>query len=244
MNAPAPAAAPHVLVAMSAVMREIGAAGISKDRRNKDQGYNFRGIDDVYNDLNPIMARNSLLLIPINVYSTYVERPSKSGGILNYARLTVDWLMASAVDGSTQPMQTVGEAMDASDKASNKAQSAAMKYAALMVFMIPTEGDNDGDATTHEPAPAGNVPKAAPKAPAPKPARSAMLTAALNAMKNCEHISSLRKWSDENAETMKSLSDEEYQLAHAAFLKRADQLRALAAGTKTGATAQHAQAPA
>ena len=45
---------------------------------------------------------------------------------------------------------TYGEAMDSGDKATNKAMSAAYKYAAMQAFCIPTEGDNDADATTHE----------------------------------------------------------------------------------------------
>jgi hypothetical protein len=40
--------------------------------------------------------------------------------------------------------------MDSADKSSNKAQSAAYKYAAMQVFCIPTEGDNDADASHHE----------------------------------------------------------------------------------------------
>ena len=40
--------------------------------------------------------------------------------------------------------------MDRSDKATNKAMSAAYKYAALQAFAIPTEGDNDADASTPE----------------------------------------------------------------------------------------------
>ena len=39
----------------------------------------------------------------------------------------------------------VGEAMDSADKATNKALSAAYKYACFQVFCIPTEGDNDAD---------------------------------------------------------------------------------------------------
>jgi hypothetical protein len=49
-------------------------------------------------------------------------------------------------------VQTYGEAMDSADKATNKAMSAAYKYAAFLAFCIPTEGDNDADATTPEPA--------------------------------------------------------------------------------------------
>lgn len=40
--------------------------------------------------------------------------------------------------------------MDSGDKATNKAMSAAYKYAAFQAFAIPTEGDNDADGSTHE----------------------------------------------------------------------------------------------
>jgi hypothetical protein len=39
--------------------------------------------------------------------------------------------------------------MDSGDKATNKAMSAAYKYAAFQAFSIPTESDNDADASTH-----------------------------------------------------------------------------------------------
>ena len=44
----------------------------------------------------------------------------------------------------------IGEAMDSGDKATNKAMSAAYKYAAFQTFAIPTEGTPDADAETHE----------------------------------------------------------------------------------------------
>jgi len=47
----------------------------------------------------------------------------------------------------------IGEAMDSGDKSSNKAMSAAYKYACFQAFCIPTEGDNDADNTTHDIAP-------------------------------------------------------------------------------------------
>ena len=56
----------------------------------------------------------------------------------------------SAEDGSRHTVKTFGEAMDSGDKATNKAMSAAYKYAAFQAFSIPTEGDNDADAQTHE----------------------------------------------------------------------------------------------
>jgi hypothetical protein len=40
--------------------------------------------------------------------------------------------------------------MDSGDKATNKAMSAAYKYAAFQTFAIPTEGNPDADAETHQ----------------------------------------------------------------------------------------------
>jgi hypothetical protein len=145
---------PHsnVYEAIKNVMAEIGTAGISKDRNNTQQGYKFRGIDDVYNALNPVLARHGLILLPKVLERSQTERQSKSGSTLIYTTLTVQFT-AAAMDGSMAEIVTVGEAMDSADKSSNKAMAAAYKYAAMMLFCIPTEGDNDADATTHELAP-------------------------------------------------------------------------------------------
>ena len=56
----------------------------------------------------------------------------------------------SAEDGTKHTASTFGEAMDSSDKATNKAMSAAYKYAAFMTFCIPVEGDNDSENDHHE----------------------------------------------------------------------------------------------
>jgi hypothetical protein len=57
-----------------------------------------------------------------------------------------------ASDGSSIRAVVVGEASDSADKSSNKAMSAALKYALLQIFCVPTESD-DADAYTHEAAP-------------------------------------------------------------------------------------------
>ena len=139
---------PKVYSAICAVMHDIGQTGISKDRKNQQQGYSFRGIDDVYNELNGLLSKHKLVMLPRVDSSEQIERQTKTGGALFYTRLTVDFKLVSAEDGSSDTIRTVGEAMDSADKSSNKAQSAAYKYAAMMVFCIPTEGDNDADAHT------------------------------------------------------------------------------------------------
>jgi hypothetical protein len=79
-----------------------------------------------------------------------VERQTQKGGTLFYVTVEAEFDFVSAKDGSKVTVRTYGEAMDSADKATNKAMSAAYKYAAFQTFCIPTEGDNDADATSHE----------------------------------------------------------------------------------------------
>jgi hypothetical protein len=131
-------------------MRDIGKAGISKARENQSQGYKFRGIDDVYNALNGFLADANLCVLPRITKREVTERTTRSGGTLFYVVLDAEFDFVSAEDGSRHTVIVSGEAMDSGDKATNKAMSAAYKYACMEVFCIPTEGDNDADASTHE----------------------------------------------------------------------------------------------
>jgi len=139
-----------VYTLISAVMKDLAESGIKKDHKNQQQGYKFRGIDDVYNSLSPIMSKHGLIILPRVLTRECVERTTKSGGALFYSFVEVEFDFVSAADGSMYTVKTFGEAMDSADKSTNKAMSAAYKYACIQAFCIPTEGDNDADATTHE----------------------------------------------------------------------------------------------
>ena len=139
-----------VYQAINAVQADIANVGIAKDKRNtQGSGYNFRGIDDVYNALSPIMSKHGLVIIPRCLERDQVERQSKSGGALFYTTLRVEFDFVSAEDGSKHTACAYGEAMDSGDKSTNKAMSAAFKYAMFQTFCIPTEAQ-DADAETHE----------------------------------------------------------------------------------------------
>lgn len=139
-----------VYQAINRVQRALSETGISKDRRNQQQGYSFRGIDDVYNALSPLLAAEGLCILPRVLSRECVERTTAKGGALFYVTCEVEFDFVAAEDGSKHTVKTYGEAMDSADKATNKAMSAAYKYAAMQAFSIPTEGDNDADAHTHE----------------------------------------------------------------------------------------------
>lgn len=143
----------NVYKAIAAVQAQMAKEGISKARKNLQQGYQFRGIDDLYNALAPVLSANGLVILPRMVARESVERTSAKGGALFYVTVEAEFDFVAAEDGSKHTVRTFGEAMDSADKATNKAMSAAYKYAAMQAFCIPTEGDNDADSTTHEVAP-------------------------------------------------------------------------------------------
>ena len=151
MNAPVTIPPVNVYAKIAAVQGELAKVGIAKNRRNQQgSGYNFRGIDDVYAALSPLLARYALVIVPRVTSREVVERATKNGGALFNVTVHAEFDFVSADDGSIHTAATYGEAMDSADKATNKAMSAAYKYAAFMTFAIPTEGDNDADAVTHE----------------------------------------------------------------------------------------------
>lgn len=141
---------PDVLKAITQVRAKIAKEGIAKDRKNAQQGYNFRGVDDIYNALSPLLAEAGLNILPNVLDRSVTERESAKGGALFYVVLKVEYCFCSDKDGSERKIVIYGEAMDSGDKATNKALSAAFKYACMQTFSIPTEGDHDADAVTHE----------------------------------------------------------------------------------------------
>lgn len=144
----------EVYKAINKVQSALSKTGITKNRTNtQGSGYKFRGIDDVYNAVSPLLSEYGLCILPRMLSRSCEERQSKSGGALFYVTVEAEFDMVSATDGSKHVIKTYGEAMDSGDKATNKAMSAAYKYAVFQAFGIPTEADNDADAHTHQVVP-------------------------------------------------------------------------------------------
>lgn len=135
---------------MIAAAREMPSIG--KDRDNRQQGYKFRGIDDVYLVAGPVLAKNGICVTAEILEEHRDERQSKSGGVLMCCVLRVRYHF-TAEDGTAVHSDAVGEGMDSGDKASAKAMSIAQKYAILQAFMIPTEDPKDPENDNPEPAP-------------------------------------------------------------------------------------------
>ena len=145
------------------VMQEINAIG--KDRRNQTQNFQYRGIDDVMNELHSVLAKCGVFVVPQVLDEARTTGKTKSGGDMFYTRLKIKFTFY-AEDGSFIESVVIGEAMDTGDKASNKALSVGLKYALLQVFCIPTEDEKDPDAQSPEPQVGSMKPAPAKKAPA------------------------------------------------------------------------------
>ena len=136
---------PKIYAAIAGVIADCGIVG--KDKVNKQQGFKYRSVDDVFNALHPALAKNKVVIIP-----TVVERQceevgkTKNGTAILKVICKVKYDIC-AEDGSRVTSIIYGEGMDMGDKATNKAMAIAYKYLCFQVFCIPTEemADPDGE---------------------------------------------------------------------------------------------------
>ena len=135
---------------MTAIFADIDYIGKTRKADMGNAGkYNFRGIDDVMNALHSSFAKFGVFLLP-EVLESKVEIQEKEK---TYNGVTTKTYACSAIlkiryiftasDGSSVTAIGIGQALDQSDKAVNKAQSAALKYCLMQTFLIPTEEPKD-----------------------------------------------------------------------------------------------------
>ena len=152
---------------ISSVMLSVEA--LAKDRKNTQQNYSFRGIDDVYNDIHPLFCKNGIFSTSKILSEKSEERQSKSGGLLIYRVIHMAYTFFG-IDGDSVTTEVIGEGMDSGDKASNKAMAVAHKYAIMQMLSIPTEDAKDPENDSPQPLPNPvNVPAATQPAPGKPP---------------------------------------------------------------------------
>lgn len=132
---------------MALVMAEIGS--IEKSQRNQAQGYAFRGIDQFVNALNPVLIKHEVFISPRCTSCTSeikeVTRSNGKAGIDKHASILMEYDFIAS-DGSKVTIGPIpAEGVDSGDKATNKALSAALKYALIQTFSIPTQDMEEAD---------------------------------------------------------------------------------------------------
>lgn len=135
----------NIYQSITKILEEVPAIG--KNKKNTTQNFMFRGIDDVMNTFQPLLAKHKVFMVPQILEQTREERQTSKGGTLIYSICKIKYIFY-AEDGSSIEAIVVGEGMDSGDKATNKAMAIAMKYAMFQVFCIPTEEMRDPDGET------------------------------------------------------------------------------------------------
>lgn len=147
--------APLIYERMAAVLANLPAIG--KERRNKDQGFNFRGIEDIVDALHKCLADHQVFYLPRVLARISEQRQTAKGSNLWCVHLHVAFRFYT-IDGSYVEATAWGEGTDMADKATSKAMTFAQKTTLLQAFNIATADMDDPDATGVESAPAPEVP--------------------------------------------------------------------------------------
>src|SRR6476620_2580026 len=140
--------APSVYAAINAIAAELAEHGIAKSHVNAVDDYRYRSIDDLLDRLAPLLAKHRLCVLPQALERTETERQDDNQHLLFHVSVKIAFTLTSVDDGTSHVVEAYGEALDASDKATAKAMSAAYKSAMVQTFCIPVAGTEDPDRTS------------------------------------------------------------------------------------------------
>jgi hypothetical protein len=137
---------PKIYAALAAIMSEVDAIG--KSKKNAQQGFSYRGIDDVYNAVHSLFARHGVVCIPRVLERVREERTTSKGNAITHTIARVAYTFYAS-DGSSVEAVVDGEGMDSADKSTSKALAIAHKYCLFQLLLIPTEDIVDPDGESH-----------------------------------------------------------------------------------------------
>jgi len=153
----------NIYQAIGGIMGELGP--IKKDKQNKSQGFSYRGIDQLYNALNPLFSKYKVFCVPKVLERTTSDYQTKGGDTWKNVVLKVEYKLI-AEDGTFVEGTVYGEGSDSGDKGTNKAMSACQKYFFFQTFVVPTDDIVDADKDT--PPVASSAPVVPPVAEDPR----------------------------------------------------------------------------
>ncbi len=135
---------------IGAVNKEVSA--IDKTRKNEQQGFMFRGIEDFMNELHNLFAKHGIFIVPSereHIQEDYDYTDSRGNKKVQFrTRVHMAFKFVSVDDGSFIETDGWGEAADNGDKGYNKCKSIALKYVLMQMFLVPTKDIADPDRET------------------------------------------------------------------------------------------------
>lgn len=126
---------------LAKIAGEIGP--INKDERNREQGFNFRSIEQITAAARPLFAAEGVSVAPQVIKLEHSEVTAKSGARGFRAIVHMAYIFTAGSDGSFLETSMVGEAVDYGDKSTSKAVQMAYKYALTQVLQVGSGDDPD-----------------------------------------------------------------------------------------------------
>ena len=127
------------------ITEEVGK--IEKTGKNSMQGYSFIEQAQVVAELRPQLAKWGVFIIPETVSRSIERFENKKGTITVHANVVSRYTVVNAdkPDERFVSEWDGGEALDTSDKATNKATTASHKYYLMKLFNISDKDDADAE---------------------------------------------------------------------------------------------------
>lgn len=126
---------------LAAVMAAVGYV----PKNGQGPGYKFASATDVADKVRGELAARNLTMLPAHIERWGDPGETTLSGKQSVVTLKVQWLITDGDSGESVTIESVGTGADSGDKATNKAQTIAMKYAMLLAFAIPTGDDPEAD---------------------------------------------------------------------------------------------------
>lgn len=131
--------------ALAAIIHEL--PGITKGDKSP-QGYSYRGIEAITKQLQPLLAKHGVVIVPQATITNVLPSPGMKESWQDIY-MTVQWQIVGP-NGDTLTACTTGIGRDNADKGANKAQTQAYKYLLLHLLCIADAKDEtDGLSYDH-----------------------------------------------------------------------------------------------
>lgn len=144
------AAKKTVWEALAAIMDELPAIPKMRKMTEGPAKYSYRGIEDIDVKLKPLLAKHGVTFVPRPRQFEVREMTTKSGARNDEVLVLVDYTI-SGPDGTFVMGGGLGQARDTSDKAANKAMTAAYKQVLTQTLCIVEEADDQDNERPPEP---------------------------------------------------------------------------------------------
>jgi hypothetical protein len=121
---------------------------IGKGQRNEQQGFMYRGHDDVMNALNPLLSIYRVFFVPKVLERVPAQRTTNQGKVMYEVNLHVEYTFYGPL-GDSFSASAWGEGTDSGDKSTNKAMTMALKNVLAQVFAVSTAEQAAYDTDQH-----------------------------------------------------------------------------------------------